>query len=47
MVDCNFKKKNLSFIQLGFSLSNWQKVQFNTELFFDTQEYLNKKEWLD
>ncbi len=28
-----------SFMQLGFSLSNWQKVQFNTDLFLDTQKY--------
>jgi hypothetical protein len=33
---------------LGFSLSNWQKVQLNTDLFSDTQKYLYTKEsaWL-
>ncbi len=29
-------------MQLGFSLSNWQKVQLNTDLFSDTQKYLYK-----
>ncbi len=29
------------FVQLGFSVSNWQKVQLNTDLFLDTQKYLN------
>ncbi len=35
-------------MQLGFSPSNWQKVQFNTDLFSDTQKYLytNELAWL-
>ncbi len=28
------------FMQLGFSLSNWQKVQLNDDLFSDTQKCL-------
>ncbi len=28
------------FLQLGFYVSNWQKVQLNTHLFSDTQKYL-------
>jgi hypothetical protein len=28
------------FVQLGFSVSNWQKVQLNTDLLSDTQKYL-------
>ena len=38
--------KNISifiFVQLGFSVSNWQKVQLNTDLFLDTQKYLYRK----
>ncbi len=27
----------VNFVQLGFSVSNWQKVQLNTDLFTDTQ----------
>ncbi len=30
-------------MQLGFSTSNWQKVQLNTDLFLDTQKYLYKR----
>ncbi len=29
----------LYFHAIGFQLSNWQKVQFNTDLFLDTQKY--------
>jgi len=44
-------KKNIfvkSFVPLGFSVSNWQKVQLNTDLFSDTQKYLYAKQeaWL-
>ena len=35
------------FMQWGFSLSNWQKVQFNTDLFSDMQKCLYTEEWLD
>ncbi len=28
------------FVQMGFSMSNWQKVQLNTDLFSDKQKYL-------
>jgi len=35
-----------SFMQLGFSLSNRQKVQFNTDLFSDSHEYLYKKTYM-
>ncbi len=35
------------FIQLGFTVSNWQKVQKNTDLFSDMQRYLYTEEWLD
>ncbi len=28
------------FMQLGFSVSNWQKVQLNNDLFSDKQKYL-------
>jgi len=31
---------NKNFVQLGFSVSNWQKVQLNTDLFSETQKYL-------
>ncbi len=31
-------------MQLGFLLSNWQKVQFKTDLFSDMQKYLYTKE---
>ncbi len=34
-------------MQFGFSLSNWQKVQLNTDLFLDTQRYLYRKESLN
>jgi len=36
------------FIQLGFSMINWQKVHLNTDLFSDTQRYLYTKQmaWL-
>ncbi len=27
-------------VPLGYSVSNWQKVQYNTDLFLDMQEYL-------
>ncbi len=39
---------NIIFMQLGFSVSNWQKVQLNTHLFSDTQKYLytNQMAWL-
>ncbi len=35
-------------MQLGFSMSNWQKVQFNTDLLIKVHEYLYamKKEQL-
>ncbi len=29
-----------TFVQLGFSVSQWQKVQLNTDLFFSMTEYL-------
>jgi hypothetical protein len=29
-------------MKLGFSLSNWHKVQLNTDLFSDKQKYLYK-----
>jgi hypothetical protein len=28
------------FVKLGFSMSNWQKVQLNTDLFSDMRKYL-------
>jgi hypothetical protein len=34
-----FYKENI-FMELGFSVSNWQKVQLNTDLFSETQKYL-------
>ncbi len=43
----DFNKNSSIFMQLGFSLSNWQKVQFNTDLFSDTQKYLYTEKWLD
>jgi hypothetical protein len=55
-MSCNcktiFKKpwnieKEEYFVQFGFSLSNWQKVQLNTDLFLDTQRYLYRKELFD
>jgi len=33
----------ITFMQLGFSPSNSQQVQFNTYLFSDTQKYLYRK----
>ncbi len=33
------------FMQFGFSLSNWQKVHLNTDLFSDTQKYLYTNEF--
>jgi len=32
--------KKYIFIQLGFSVSSWQKVQLNIDLFLDMQKYL-------
>ncbi len=32
------------FIQLGFYVSSWQKVQFNTNLFLVLQKYLYTEE---
>jgi hypothetical protein len=29
-----------TFVQLGFSVSHWQKVQLNTDLFSSMTEYL-------
>jgi hypothetical protein len=36
------------FVQLGFYMSNLQKVQLNTDLFSETREYLytEKLAWL-
>jgi hypothetical protein len=36
-----------NFVQMGFSLSNWQKVQLNTDLFSDTRHYLFTQKRLD
>ncbi len=33
-------RQYIYFVQLSFHLSNWQKVQLNTDLFSDTQKYL-------
>jgi hypothetical protein len=43
-ISYNYSLENLTtgqiFVQLGFYVSNWQKVQLNTDLFLDTQKYL-------
>jgi hypothetical protein len=38
--------KNI-LVQLGFYLSNWQKVQLNTDLFSYKPKYLYTEKWLD
>jgi hypothetical protein len=38
------KAPGLSFLQLGFSVSNWQKVQLNTDLLKHRTRYLYTKE---
>ncbi len=35
---------NNIFIQLGFPVRNWQKVQLNTDLFSDMKKYLYTRE---
>ncbi len=44
----HFCQQNFYFMQLGFPLSDWQKVQYSTDLFSDTQNYLftDKMAWL-
>ncbi len=37
----------LNFLTIMFLLSNWQKVQFNTDLFSDTQDYLYRNKFVD
>jgi hypothetical protein len=39
-VDCLEASKEAIFMQLGFSVSNWQKVQLNTNLLKQGHKYL-------
>ncbi len=38
-----FRLGGYVFVQLFFSVSNWQKVQLNTDLFSDVQKYFYKE----